>query len=180
MLDQVHFSGRSILLLTMSFNQLSECPSYITHHNTAREGPRHGHRQHASKICWSLDVWLLRYSCGCTDRPIHDNTLLAMREVLNMTGTTYTLTSQILQCRFSMTCRWMVLSNDAWWWSPRASFSNTALSAGLTEHARICTTLWMIRINDMIYHSVKVHSCQQQPILLTTSMCIASFITAKC
>ena len=63
----------------------------------------------------------------------------------------YTLTSQILQCRFSMTCRWTVLSNGVRCRSPRANLSNTALSAGLTEHARICTTTWMTRINDMTF-----------------------------
>ena len=59
--------------------------------------------------------------------------------------------SQMLQCRFSMTCRWVVRSNGARWRSPRANLSRTAWSAGLTEQARICTTMWTTRISDIIY-----------------------------
>jgi len=63
----------------------------------------------------------------------------------------YTLMLQILQCKFSMTWRWRFLLNGSRWWSPRAILSSTAASAGLMVHARICTTMWMTRINDITY-----------------------------
>jgi len=51
---------------------------YTRYRIAAREGPNHGHKQHAQKIGWSLEVWLLRYSCGQTYR----QTILRQTDVL--------------------------------------------------------------------------------------------------
>jgi len=53
---------------------------YITYRDAAREGPSHGHGQHAQKIWLSLDVWFSRYASRHTHRDVaRQNTRLPYR-----------------------------------------------------------------------------------------------------
>jgi len=49
-------------------NVTKENRIYIMYCNAARGGPSHDRRQHAPKICRSLDMWFVRYACGQTDK----------------------------------------------------------------------------------------------------------------